>query len=233
LATAVVAVDPSEKVAYCRKGDALPKSILSLEEMKKLLAAPDVHTHFGFRDRVVLELLYSTGLRLRELCSLDVEDVDLADGFVRVRHGKGDRERVTPLGTLAGELVQSYLAEVRPKLLAARKDSFAEQALILSQYGERLGPGGIAKLISRHVAAVGLKVHVTPHSFRHTCATHMLRGGANLRHLQEMLGHRRVTSTEVYTRITITELREAHAKFHPRGSVDEVEVRPPRPRGRQ
>ena len=109
----------------------------------------------------------------------------------------------------------------------ARQDGFAEQGLILSQYGERLGPAGVAKVIARHAVGVGLKTHVTPHSFRHTCATHMLRGGANIRHLQEMLGHRRVTSTEIYTRVTITELKEAHAKFHPRGSVDEVAVRKP------
>lgn len=233
VATDVLAANPTEKVAYCRKADALPKSIVSLDEMKKLLLAPDVQTHLGFRDRVVLELLYSSGLRLRELCNLDVLDVDPAGGFVRVRHGKGDRERVTPMGKVVAELIESYLAEVRPKLLAARNDKFADQALILSQYGERLGPRGVAKLVARYVTKANLKTHLTPHGFRHACATHMLRGGANLRHLQEMLGHRRVTSTEIYTRVTITELQEAHAKFHPRGSIDEVTARPLGLRGRR
>jgi site-specific recombinase XerD len=210
----------------------LPRSILAPDEMVRLLAAPNAQTELGARDRLVLELLYSTGLRLRELCALDVGDADVGDGFVRVRHGKGDRERVVPAGKLACELMTSHLAAVRPALLRARPGGVArETALILSRYGERLGPRGVAKLVARYAKAAGLSTRVTPHTARHSCATHMLRGGANIRHLQEMLGHRRVTSTEVYTRVTISELKAAHAKYHPRGVMDEVEARGPRPGG--
>lgn len=221
-----LAVDPAEKVAYGREPNALPRSILSVEAMAKLLAAPDAQSLLGVRDRLVLELLYSTALRVAELCGLDVDDVDTVLGLARVEHGKGDKARVVPAGKLACELVESYARQVRPKLLAAggRKD---EPALVLSRYGERLGTRGVAKIIARHTAAIGIEEHVTPHSFRHSCATHMLRGGASIRHLQEMLGHARVTSTEVYTRVTITELKEAHERFHPRAALDDADVRPP------
>ncbi|MEE8410765.1 MAG: tyrosine-type recombinase/integrase [Myxococcota bacterium] len=225
----LIAIDPAESVAYCREPTSLPKNILSEEEMRKLLAAPDPQTLIGFRDRVALELLYSTAVRVAELCGLDVVDVETGEGFARVRHGKGDQDRVVPVGKLACELVQSYLGEVRPALLARRRDAKGELALILSQYGARLGRAGVAKLITRHVKTAGLTGRVTPPTFRHACATHMLRGGANVRHLQEMLGHKKLTSTEIYTRVTITELKEVHARFHPRGSVDEVDIRPPRP----
>jgi integrase/recombinase XerD len=224
--TDVIALDPAQRVAYCREPATLPRSILSPEEMTHLLAAPSPQTALGVRDRLVLELLYSTGLRLRELCALDVTDLDLGEGFARVRHGKGDRERVVPVGKLACELLTSYLAAVRPAFLRARGSAGAsEPAVILSRYGERLGPRGVAKLVARCAKCAGLSVRVTPHTFRHSCATHMLRGGANIRHLQEMLGHKRVSSTEVYTRVTIAELKAAHAKYHPRGVMDEVELR--------
>ena len=223
-----ISIDPSEKVAYGRKADSLPKSILTVKEMKKLLAAPNPQEVIGFRDRVVLEFLYSTALRVNELQCLDIGDVDAIGGFVRVRHGKGNKDRVTPLGKLGCELAESYLSEIRPALLKKRDKGAKEEALILSQYGKRLGRAGIAKLIERHAKTAGIKERVTPHTFRHSCATHMLRQGANIRHLQEMLGHSRVTSTEVYTRVTITELKEIHSKFHPRGNLDEADVRKPR-----
>jgi integrase/recombinase XerD len=219
-----VAIDPSEKVPYARKSDTLPKSILTTRDMEKLLAAPSSQSVIGFRDRVVLELLYSTALRVNELIQLDVGDLDLCGGDVRVKLGKGSRDRVAPAGRLACELTESYLREIRPQLLE-KCGNAKEEALILSQYGNRLGRAGIAKLIDKHAKAAGIKERVTPHTFRHSCATHMLRGGANVRHLQEMLGHKQLTSTEVYTRVTITELKEVHKKFHPRGNVDEADVR--------
>jgi len=220
-----LSVDPSEAVAYAREPDPLPKNILSAAQMKQLLAAPDTQTVLGFRDRVVLELLYSTGVRVSELCGLDVDDIDLDLEYARVQRGKGGRGRVVPVGVLACALVKSYVAEVRPRLRGGRDD---DSALLLSRYGRRLRPRGVAKLINKHAQRSGLKEHVTPHTFRHSCATHMLRGGAGLRHLQEMLGHRKVTSTEVYTRVTIDELKGVHARYHPRGEVDEVAARKPK-----
>ncbi len=233
--TDVLPIDPSEKVESCREPDPLPKNVPTEDEMKQLLAAPDPQTTLGFRDRLMLELLYSTAIRLRELCALNVDDLDLQQGFAIVRHGKGDKGRVVPVGKLAVELLQSYLGDIRPRLLAGlvgKGGDKDEQALILSRYGKRLGPRGVEKIISRTAKQARLKGHVTPHSFRHACATHMLRGGANIRHLQEMLGHKKLTTTEIYTRVSIGELKEVHARFHPRGNVDEPEVRKPRrPKG--
>lgn len=223
-----LAMDPSKQVAYGRKSQPLPKNVLGVSEMQCLLAAPDPQTTLGFRNRVVLELLYSTALRVAELSNLDVEDLDLAQGFARVRRGKGGKDRVVPLGKLAVELTESYVQEIRPRLLEARASGEAQEALILSHRGERLGRAGIARLIAHTAKAAGLSIRVTPHSMRHSCATHMLRHGANIRHLQEMLGHKKLTSTEIYTRVTIADLKEVHARFHPRGSVDEAAIRKPK-----
>jgi integrase/recombinase XerD len=223
----VVPLNPAIDVVYCREPNALPKNVPSEEEMKRLLAAPDAQSRLGFRDRVVLELLYSTGLRLRELCGLDVDELELEQGFVLVRRGKGDKARVVPLGRLAVDLVRSYLSEIRPWLRQGCADPANEPALVLSRYGQRLGPRGVAKIIARIAKKAGLAGRITPHSFRHACATHMLRGGANIRHLQELLGHAKLTSTEIYTRVSISELKEVHARFHPRGTLEEPDVRKP------
>ena len=220
-----IALDPAKDVGYCREPQALPRRILSVDEMRQLLAAPDSTTLLGFRDRLVLELLYSTAVRVAELRGFDVDDIDTEQGYARVRCGKGGKDRVVPVGTLACELCDSYLAEIRPALLDRRRSDSGVDALILSQYGARLGTLGINKLIRRQAKKAGLSASITAHTFRHSCATHMLRGGANVRHLQEMLGHRRVTSTEIYTRVTITDLKEAHGKFHPRARLLESEVR--------
>lgn len=221
----IVTFDPAEKVDYCREPRTLPRDILTVEEMRVLLSTPSMQTPLGVRDRVVLELLYSTAVRVAELCGLDVADVDLDAGLAHVREGKGGKDRVVPVGRLACELVEGYLVAVRPMLLERRTFNTHEPALILSQYGQRLGRAGVAKLIARHADRAGLAVHVTPHTFRHACATHMLRGGANLRHLQQMLGHEKITSTEIYTRVTITELKEVHGRFHPRAQLEEADVR--------
>lgn len=222
-----IAVDPASELGYAREPDPLPRNILSAPEVEQLLATPDPQTRLGYRDRVVMELLYSTAVRVSELVAFDVDDLDLELGYARVRCGKGGKGRVVPVGKLACELVHSYVAEIRPELLEPRGE-VREPALILSRYGRRLARDGVASLIAKHAAAAGIGEHVTPHTFRHSCATHVLRGGASIRHIQEMLGHRKITSTEVYTRVTIDELKAVHARFHPRGTVEEPEVRPPR-----
>ncbi len=216
----LLAIDPSEAVAHGRKPVRLPRTLPSVEVVKELLAAPDPRSLVGYRDRVVLELLYQSGLRVGELCALDVTDLDLANGFAHVQRGKGGRGRVVPIGKLAVELVTNYVVHVRPKL-AAR----GERALIVARTGARLGSRGVERVIDRCAKRVGLEGQVTPHVLRHTCATHMLRGGANIRHLQEMLGHASLSSTQVYTQVTAGELKDVHARFHPRGSVEESGVR--------
>ncbi len=188
----------------------MPRKVLSEKEATKLLAQPDGQTLLGFRDRTLLELLYATAVRVAELAGLDVADVDREGVYVRVRHAKGGRDRVVPLGQRAAATVTSYLNGVRPLLVLGN-----EPALIVSKHGRRLGPKGIETLVAAYGELAGLG-RVTPHMLRHACATHMLRHGAQLRHLQELLGHRDVTTTEIYTRLTNDELMEAHRRFHPR-----------------
>lgn len=224
----IIAADPTKLIIYARTPDRLPRTLPSVDAVQKLIAAADARSRVGYRDRVVLELLYQSGLRVAELCALDVVDVDLVDGFAHVRCGKGGRGRVVPIGRLAVELLTNYLAHVRPKFVKRHK----EVALIVSRNGERLHVRGAQRVVARCAERAGLDAHVTPHVLRHTCATHMLRGGANIRHLQEMLGHQSLSSTQIYTRVTAGELKDVHARFHPRGSLDEVEARKPRLRKR-
>ena len=202
--------DAGAKVEYARETSPLPRKVLTEDEVKKLLAQPDCQTLTGFRDRTVIELLYATGMRVAELVGVDVADVDVATGYARVRHAKGGRDRVVPLGKHTATTVTSYMTSVRP--LMARGD---EPALIVSKSGKRFGSKGMQVTMAAYGESAGLG-RVTPHMLRHACATHMLRRGASLRHLQELLGHRAVTTTEIYTRLTNQELLEAHAKFHPR-----------------
>ena len=216
----LIADDPSATIPYGRQPERLPRTLPTVEVVEKLLAVPDPRSLVGYRDRVVLELLYQSGLRVGELCALDVSDLDLTNGFAQVRRGKGGRGRVVPIGKLAVELVTNYLAHVRPKMANA-----SERALIVGRNGPRLSTRGVGRLIDRCAKRVGLEGEVTPHVLRHTCATHMLRGGANIRHLQEMLGHASIESTQIYTRVTVEELRDVHARFHPRGAIEEADAR--------
>jgi len=205
--------DPSTTIRLPRKPSPLPRDILEVGEVKKILSSPNMRSHSGYRDRVLLEILYSTGLRRSEIMYLNVEDVDCQGGYLTVREGKGRKDRVVPLGRTASELCLNYLTSVREHLLKGKTE---ETALFLNRWGERLGIGAIGAIVTKYAQEARVKKHVTPHTFRHTCATHMLKGGAHIRHLQEMLGHASLESTQVYTRITIPDLKKIHAKYHPR-----------------
>jgi integrase/recombinase XerD len=207
-----VALDLCGVIQLPKIPDPLPKEVIEREDLRKLVRVIDLTSPFGYRDRTMVEVLYSTGLRVGELAHLGVQDVDCDDGFVYVHRGKGGRDRVVPMGKIACEFVRGYLAEARPRLL--KKES--TDALFLNLYGARLSRRSVEFLIEGHVRRAGIRKRITPHCFRVACTTGMLRNGAHLKHLQEMLGHRSATSLGPYLRLTINELKQTHARFHPR-----------------
>jgi len=205
--------DPAASLELPKRRDILPRSILTKREVERLLAAPDATTPLGLRDRAILEVLYSTGLRNAELRALTVYDVDLEQGVVRVREGKNAKDRVVPLGDAAGRWIREYMTESRPKLLAGRPD---EKTLFLSKTGRPLLPNGVILPVRRYAQQVGIERTITPHSLRHSFATHLLAGRADIRHIQVMLGHQTVATTQRYTRVEITDLKAVHRRCHPR-----------------
>jgi len=203
-----VGADPTEDVASPKRGERLPR-VLSVEEVSRLLAQPDLRTPEGLRDRAALELLYGSGLRVSELVGLDVDHVDLDAELVRVV-GKGGRERVVPLGSHAVRALDAYLRLGRPRL--ARSDG----ALFVNRWGRRLSRQWVWTLLRRYARAAGVSRRVTPHVLRHSFATHLLEGGADLRSVQELLGHASISTTQVYTHLSRPHLREVFDRSHPR-----------------
>ena len=207
-----LAQDPSRDVPYAKTPKRLPRSILTRKEVSKLLRGPDTHSLMGYRDRAMLEVFYSTGLRNSELGALRVEDVDTVEGFVRVNNGKGAKDRVVPMGKIACRYVENYIHSVRPHLA---RDA-ANRWLFLSLRGGPMSRHVVAQTVKRCAKQANVGKTVTAHSLRHTCATQMMRNKANLRHIQELLGHACLSTTQVYTSVTIADLKEAHQKYHPR-----------------
>ena len=202
--------DPASAVVQPRLPRSLPHP-LRLDEITRLLESPDRRTSAGLRDRAILEVLYGGGLRISELVGLDVDDLDLEEGSVRVL-GKGGKEREVPLGRMAREAVGTYLSRGRP-LFASRA---SRAALFLNTRGGRLTRQSCARLLSTHVRAAGIDRHVTLHTLRHSFATHLLEGGADVRVVQELLGHSSVATTQIYTLVTKEHLREVYYSSHPR-----------------
>ncbi len=202
--------DPSTGVAQPRVPRALPRP-LSVDEVGRLLEAPPASHPAGRRDRAMLELLYGSGLRISELVGLDVDDVDLEEGSVRVL-GKGGKEREVPVGGFGREAVGAYLTNARPSLVT----NASRAALFLNARGRRLTRQGCAGILARWVRAAGIERHVTPHTLRHSFATHLLEGGADVRVVQELLGHSSVATTQIYTLVTKEHLAEVYYTSHPR-----------------
>ncbi len=187
-------------------------NVLDVREVQKILEQPSLSKPTGLRDRAMLELLYATGLRISELLDLKLSDIFLEDNFLRA-FGKGSKERIVPIGSYAKEYVILYLKDARPIL----KKGKSTEILFLNTRGGRLSRMGFWKILHSYLIKVGLKKKVTPHTFRHSFATHLLEGGADLRSVQEMLGHSSITTTEIYTHIDREKLMEAIKEFHPRG----------------
>lgn len=207
----VIVADPAREVRYAKEPKSLPRGILTPAEARKILHAPDTKSVIGYRDRTILEVLYSSGIRKDELITLTLGDVDYTDGFLRVV-GKGNKERVVPLGRIACRYLENYIKSVRPELL---RDPY-EKRLFLSQRHRPLSKNMVWELVKRYARKAKIQKNVHPHTFRHTCATQMLRNKAHIRAVQELLGHSSLNSTQVYTHVSITDLKEIHKSCHPR-----------------
>lgn len=205
--------DPSVNLESPKIRRHLP-GYLRLEEVEKLLEQPDSKTPMGLRDRAMLEVLYSTGLRVSELTGLGVNDLDTKVGCVRCI-GKGDKERIVPVGKKALGMVDKYLREGRPQLLRNAKAS-SGPALFVNRRGVALSRVGVWKILSAYGRRAGLRVALTPHMLRHSFATHLLEGGADLRSVQLMLGHADISTTQIYTHVVEERLKQIYKAHHPR-----------------
>jgi integrase/recombinase XerD len=210
-AEGLIRADPTENMSSPSVGKQLPKPI-SIGEVRRLLEQPTkLNTLEAKRDKAMLELLYASGMRISELVSLNLEDVNTEEGFVRC-FGKGHKERLVPIHDQAARAVKEYIEETRPKL-AHHKD---EVALFLNPRGERLTRQGFWQKLKEYARSAGLAGKISPHTLRHSFATHMLSGGADLRAVQELLGHANISTTQVYTHLTSEHVRRTYEKSHPR-----------------
>jgi tyrosine recombinase XerC len=206
----VIDQDPSAVLAAPRLPRRLPK-VVETPTLEALLAAPPRDTPAGLRDRAVLELLYASGLRVAEASTLDIADVDMKRGLVTVT-GKGDKQRIVPVHRTALVAIAEWLDSGRPKL--ARTAS--GEALFLNRLGTRLQPGATRRMMTRYLRLLGEATSISPHALRHTFATHLLENGADLRTVQELLGHVALSTTQIYTHVSIRRLQDVHGRAHPR-----------------
>jgi integrase/recombinase XerD len=202
--------NPASELDIPHEGKRLPRVILSIQEVEAILAEADVNLPAGLRDRALLELLYSTGLRRIEAAHLGIYDIDYSRRLVMVREGKGRRDRVVPVGERALAWLDKYVMEARPQLLA-----YEHTALFVDDYGEPPHPEFLAKRVKRYMDYAGIIKPGAAHLLRHACATHMLEGGADIRYIQAMLGHAKLDTTQVYTHVAIGKLQAIHAATHP------------------
>ncbi|MDP4162237.1 MAG: site-specific tyrosine recombinase XerD [Bacillota bacterium] len=203
--------DPSVHIESPKMERTLPK-VLSLEEVETLLTAPKFTDHYGIRDKAMLELLYATGIRVSELIGLNIGDIHLTMGFVRCI-GKGNKERIIPLGKTATDAIQEYLNRGRAQFISKKNK---DDAFFLNVRGKRLTRQGFWKILKKLAKEAGIQKELTPHTLRHSFATHLLENGADLRAVQEMLGHVDISTTQIYTHITKTRLKDVYHQFHPR-----------------
>jgi len=210
-AEGIIKADPTENMSSPTVGKSLPKPI-SISQVRQLLDQPTkLNTLEAKRDKAMLELLYASGMRISELVSLNLGDVDTEGGYVRC-FGKGHKERIVPIYEQAARSVKKYIEEVRPRLVHKKE----EVALFLNPRGERLTRQGFWQKLKEYVKSAGLDTQISPHTLRHSFATHMLSGGADLRAVQELLGHANISTTQVYTHLTTEHVRRTYEKSHPR-----------------
>jgi len=202
--------NPLQDVESPRAERKLP-NVMSINEVKALIEAPDITTALGVRDRALFELLYAAGLRVSELVALTVNNINYEAGFIRV-FGKGSKERVIPLGEEALAWVKRYTEESRPALLGRKNTVY----LFTNRRGNRLTRQGLWQIIKKYCLAAGITKKISPHSLRHSFASHLLEGGADLRSVQSMLGHEDISTTQIYTHVARDQLKTVHDKYHPR-----------------
>jgi integrase/recombinase XerD len=210
----LIEIDPTLNLESPKVRRSLP-GFLRLEEVNKLLEQPDLSTPLGLRDRAILEVFYSTGLRVTELVNLRVSDLEMRMGCVRCI-GKGDKERLVPIGRKALAAVEQFLTESRPLLLRARRQEQAVPYLFVNRLGNQLSRVGVWKILRDYGRRAGLRTRLTPHKLRHSFATHLLEGGADLRSVQLMLGHADISTTQIYTHVVEERLKHIYKAHHPR-----------------
>ena len=206
----IIAADPTRDLASPKQGLYLPE-VLSIDEVARLMASPDVGTPLGVRDKAMLELLYATGLRVSELIGLKLHHLNLHVGYLICR-GKGDKERLVPMGESAQRWVNDYLKNTRPYLVKKPTD-----ILFCSRRGGAMTRQNFWHSIKRYATIAGILKQISPHMLRHSFATHLLGGGADLRSVQMMLGHADISTTQIYTHLSSARLKEVHERYHPRG----------------
>lgn len=202
--------DPTSLLDSPRLWKRIP-NVLTYEEIKDILSKPSLHNKQGIRDRAILEVMYATGIRVSETSTLNLEDMNLEVGFLRCK-GKGGKERIVPLGRIAISSLNRYINKARPFFMKRNTTS----ALFISRLGRRISRQSLWKIIKRYVKEAGIKKKAWPHILRHSFATHLLEHGADLRSIQEMLGHSSIATTQIYTHVDRNRLKMIHRKFHPR-----------------
>jgi site-specific recombinase XerD len=205
-------LDPTEKIRETNRQNRTLPPVLTIEEMRLLLAQPNLSLRMQIRDRAIMETLYSSGIRLNELVQLTVHDVDLKDKVLQVRKGKGNRQRVVPIGKNAAKYLKEYLEEIRPRYAMKNKQ---ERRLFLTDQGKPVTGNTIRTSLFHYKKAAGIKKTASPHSFRRSCATHLLQQGADIRYVQKLLGHSHIKTTQLYTRVYPIDLKETHNRTHP------------------
>ncbi|MFH1362894.1 MAG: site-specific tyrosine recombinase XerD, partial [Candidatus Omnitrophota bacterium] len=206
----IASEDPSDLIELPKVDKKIP-DFLSIDEVGKILKSPNLKKNQGQRDRAIIELMYATGLRVSELVGLKQSDLNLDVGFIKCK-GKGSKERIVPLGKIAQHFLEKYILVARPKLSGKRSSSY----IFLAQGGRSLSRQSVWKMIKYQVRQSGIKKRVSPHTLRHSFATHLLERGADLRSVQEMLGHASISTTQIYTHVNQTRLKKIHHQFHPR-----------------
>lgn len=208
-----ILINPAEDLREPKRGERLPRVVLSDDEVRKILDVPNQSTLTGIRDRTILEVFASTGIRLEELIGLTIYDADLQGGLLRVNNGKGAKDRVVPLGKHAVRFLKEYVSKVRPRHTRSNR---GERTLFVTYIGKPVSKQVVEIMVRESARAIGIGKKVTPHTFRHTFATGLVRNGADIRAVQKMLGHSDLRVTQGYTRVAGVEVKETHRKHHPR-----------------
>ena len=206
--------NPAEILETPKRWRKLP-DVLSSEDVDNLLKSPDLESVLGLRDKAMLEILYASGLRVSELINLQVSQLDMQVGYLRTL-GKGSKERIVPIGAMAKRAVENYILNSRPALVSSRKDGGKSEELFVTRRGRGMTRQGFWKLLKGYVAQANIRASVSPHTLRHAFATHLLERGADLRSVQQMLGHSDISTTQIYTHILGKRMLEIHQQFHPR-----------------